>query len=71
MAEADMNDQRIAKPDPKMVARFLARSAARLERLLIIDAPQPIVENELKIARNRLTELEGAYGAALPDGGQS
>ena len=62
-----MAEQNVPKADLKMTARFFARSAARLERLLIINAPQPIVENELQTARNRLTELEAACGVGGTD----
>lgn len=63
-----MADENTPKPDPKWSARFFARSAARLERLLIINAPLPIVQSEIQTARNRLTELEAAYGVTRPDG---
>jgi hypothetical protein len=56
--------------DPKMIAYFFQRSATRLERLLIINAPQTIVQSELTIARNRLRDLEDALGVQTPDGEQ-
>lgn len=49
------------KADPKMVAHFLQRSVARLERLLEINAPLIVVQREIEVAGNRLRTLKDAF----------
>jgi DNA-directed RNA polymerase beta' subunit len=47
-----MSDQ--TKPDTSLLSRQIARSAERLARLVEINAPAPIIENERRLLAGRV-----------------
>ncbi len=59
-ADREMTDEQ--KVDQKIVAYYLERSAARLGRLLDINAPLIVVQREIEVAGNRLRTLQAAFG---------
>ena len=59
-ADRAMTDEQ--KACRKTTANFLQRSAARLERLLEINAPLIVVRREIEVAENRLRTLRAAFG---------